>query len=59
MGFPCRVSLEDAREGESLLGPLFGNGMVDVDNARLWTVVDDAGRPVGQAAGRRHRHDLP
>lgn len=28
----------NAREGKDLLGPLFGNGMVDVENARLWTV---------------------
>ncbi|HVM45950.1 MAG TPA: metallophosphoesterase [Candidatus Thermoplasmatota archaeon] len=28
----------NAREGEKLLGPLFGNGLVDVDAARLWTV---------------------
>lgn len=27
----------NAREGERLLGPLFGNGYVDTDNARLWT----------------------
>lgn len=28
----------NAREGQSLLGPLFGNQMVAVDAARLWTV---------------------
>lgn len=28
----------NAREGEKLLGPLFGNGLVDVEAARLWTV---------------------
>ena len=28
----------NAREGESLLGPLFGNGLVDLDAARLFTV---------------------
>ena len=28
----------NAREGERLLGPLFGNDMVDVENARLYTV---------------------
>lgn len=28
----------NAREGEKLLGPLFGNGLVDVERARLWTV---------------------
>jgi hypothetical protein len=28
----------NAREGEKLLGPLFGNGLVDSDKARLWTV---------------------
>ena len=28
----------NAPEGENLLGPLLGNGMVDLENARLWTV---------------------
>lgn len=28
----------NAPEGERLLGPLFGNGFVDVDGARVWTV---------------------
>jgi metallophosphoesterase superfamily enzyme len=28
----------NAPEGDRLLGPLFGNGLVDVDGARLWTV---------------------
>lgn len=28
----------NAREGGTLLGPLFGNGLVDVDAARLWTL---------------------
>ena len=28
----------NAKEGERLLGPLFGNGLVDVPNARLFTV---------------------
>lgn len=28
----------NAKEGERLLGPLFGNGLVDVGAARLWTV---------------------
>ena len=28
----------NAKEGERLLGPFFGNGFVDVPNARLWTV---------------------
>jgi len=28
----------NAREGGRLLGPLFGNGLVAVDEARLWTV---------------------
>lgn len=28
----------NAREGERLLGPLFGNGLVDLEAARLWTV---------------------
>ena len=28
----------NAPEGERLLGPLFANGLVDVDEARLWTV---------------------
>ena len=28
----------NAREGESLLGPLFGNGLVQTDAARIWTV---------------------
>lgn len=28
----------NGREGEKLLGPLFGNGLVDMEKARLWTV---------------------
>lgn len=28
----------NAPEGTRLLGPLFGNGLIDLENARLWTV---------------------
>ncbi|MFA5860708.1 MAG: metallophosphoesterase [Candidatus Thermoplasmatota archaeon] len=28
----------NAPEGGRLLGPLFGNGLIDIENARLWTV---------------------